>query len=382
VIMKNYVTKKFLGSNTGAGFRGFYGDLLYGSGFCGGRQSVYILKGGPGTGKSTFIKKVALMLEKSDCDTELLLCSGDIKSLDGVTSKCGGITVVDGTSPHAIEPVCPGLHENIINLGDFWSRETLKKYSSEIEDLHEKKKTMYKKAYRYLAAANEIYKERADIIGKCVDFRKMKLFADFFANELIPEKEDAASFGIKRRAFSTAVTAEGIYGNLPGADDLSQNDLKYYCISSKLGVPCSLILETVAEKAYFSGYDADLYYCGFDSGKLEHIVIPELGIAVVSSNEYHPFAGGEAEQEILTEGFLKESVTVSREKCMGFDIGYAKIRFDELLERSFRALQKASEYHHAMEEYYIESMDFAALNDYADYMLGEMAKVIHENVFA
>ena len=73
--MKNYVAKKFLGSNTGEGFRGFYGDLLYGSGFGDSRQYVYILKGGPGTGKSTFIKKVASMLEKSDCDTELLLCS-------------------------------------------------------------------------------------------------------------------------------------------------------------------------------------------------------------------------------------------------------------------------------------------------------------------
>lgn len=378
--MKNYVAKKFLGSNTGEGFRGFYGDLLYGSGFGDNRQCVYILKGGPGTGKSTFIKKVASMLEKSDCDTELLLCSGDVNSLDGVSSKTGGITVVDGTNPHSMEPVCAGVHENIINLGDFWSREILKKYSSRIEDLSDKKKVMYKKAYHYLAAAKDIYTERAEIVERCVDHRRMKLFGEFFSNELIPAKDDAESFGIKRRAFATAVTAEGIFGSIPGTKNSLKDDMKYYSLTSKLGVPCDSILKAVADKAVLYGYDTDLYFCGFDSKKLEHIVIPELNIAVVTNNCYHSLDGCEPEQEILIEGFLRESVTVSREKCMDFDIGYAKIRFEELLERAFRALQKASSYHREMEDYYVESMDFASLNDYADYMLGEMAKVIHENV--
>lgn len=372
------VTRKFLGSNTGKGFKSFYGDLLYGSGYCDDSQSVYILKGGPGTGKSTFIKKIVNMLDKSGCDTELLLCSGDVRSLDGVISKSGGLTVVDGTNPHGIEPVCAGVHENIINLGVFWNKDTLRKYSGQIEELFAKKKIMYKKAYRYLASANEIYKERADIIGQFVDERKMKRFAEFLANEIIPEKEDVSGVGIIRRAFATAVTSEGVFGQLPCGSD----EFKVYCIVSKLGISCDPILETVAGKAVLYGYDVDLYYCGFDAEKLEHIVIPELGIAVVSSNEYHSFNGTAAEQEIFAEGFLKESVTVSREKCMEYDIGYAKIRFDELSERAFRALGKAAEYHHAMEDYYIEAMDFASLNDYAESIIGEISDVIYRNVFS
>ncbi|MBQ8165197.1 MAG: hypothetical protein IJZ94_05230 [Clostridia bacterium] len=379
-VNNSFVTKKFLGSNTGEGFKGFYGDLLSGSGFGYRNQSIYILKGGPGTGKSTFIKKVAAMLEKSDCDAELLLCSGDVKSLDGVSSKTGGITVVDGTNPHCIEPVCPGVRESIVNLGAFWNREVLKKYSDEIENLSEKKAIMYKKAYHYLAAANEINKERSGILNRCIDRRKMKLYGESFAEELIPKKDDAEVLGVKRRAFSTAVTSEGVFGAVPGMSDGELRGYKIYCINSELGISCEPILDEVAEKAVSSGYDVDLYYCGFDAGKLEHIVIPELNIAIVTSNEYHPYDKQNIEQEILPEGFLKSSVTVSSERCMDYDIGYAKIRFDELLERAFRALQKASGYHHSMEDYYIESMDFASLNDFADYVLCDMAKLIHENV--
>lgn len=379
--LENYGISKFLGSNTGKGFKGFYADLLYGSGYYGNNQSVYILKGGPGTGKSTFIRKVAALLQKKDCDTELLLCSGDVKSLDGVISKSGGITVVDGTNPHGIEPVCAGVHENIINLGVFWNKHILRKYSGQIEELFAKKKIMYKKAYRYLASAYEIYRERADIIGQFVDYRKMKIFAEYLADELISEKDDSACCGIMRRAFATAVTSKGVFGKLPCYDNLGYDGLKVYCIMSKFDIPTGLILETVAEKAVLNGYDTDLYYCGFDSEKLEHIVIPELGLAIVTSNEYHRFDNQNTEQEIVAEGFLKESVNVSREKCMEYDIGYAKIRFDELSERAFRALGKASEYHHEMEDYYVEAMDFKALNEYADCMLDEMSMVIRDNIF-
>ena len=309
-----------------------------------------------------------------------MLCSGDVNSLDGVVSKTGGLIVVDGTAPHGIEPVCAGVHENIVNLGVFWNKDILRNYSGQIEELFAKKKLMYKKAYRYLSAAFEIYKERADIIERFVDQRKMKIFAESFADELIPEKDDAMSCGIMRRAFATAVTAEGVFGRLPYSEKNGDDDYRVYCISSKLGISCSVILETLAEKAVLSGYDTDLYYCGFDADKLEHIVVPELGIAVVSSNEYHALETLNAEYEIFAEGFLKENVTVSREKCMNCDIGYAKIRFDELAERAFRALGKASEYHHAMEDYYIEAMDFSSLNDYTYSVLDEMSKVIYRNI--
>ena len=303
-----------------------------------------------------------------------------MKSLDGVISKTGGLTVVDGTNPHGIEPVCAGVHENIVNLGVFWNRDILRKYSGQIEELFSKKKLMYKKAYRYLSAAYEIYRERAGIIEQFVDYRKMRIFAEYFANDLIPEKDEVKSCGIMRRAFATAVTSEGVFGQLPCVEKIGDEDFKVYCITSKLGISCEDILKKVAEKAVLNGYDTDLYYCGFEPEKLEHIVIPELGIAVISSNEYHTLETLNAEYEIFAEGFLKENVTVSREKCMNCDIGYAKIRFDELAERAFRALGKASEYHHAMEDYYIEAMDFSSLNDYTYSVLDEMSKVIYRNI--
>ena len=376
----NYAVKKFLGSNTGKGFKGFYEDLLYKSGYGDDGQSVFILKGGPGTGKSTFIKKTAAMLEKMNCDVELLRCSGDVNSYDGVVSRMGGITVVDGTSPHCIDPVCPGVCESILNLGEFWDRSVLSQYSDKVDECIKRKKLMYKKAYHYLAAAGEIYKDRADILMQNVDGYKVELYAKSLAEELVKTKKGDGAKGRKRRAFATAVTSEGITGALPGMPDGELSNGSIYCVNSIFGLSSARLLEVVADSALSAGYDVNCYYCGFDSGKLEHITVPELGFMIVTSNEAHTFIRGTKVTEIEFEGFMKDDAVLNENSCKGFDVGYSRIRFDELTERAFRALAKASEAHIEMENYYVEAMDFAGLTQYTDFVLDDSAAEVHNNI--
>ena len=64
---------------------------------------TYILKGGPGTGKSRMMKKIADRFAKDE-DVTCFYCSADPDSLDAVMMHTSKVLVVDGTPPHVSEP--------------------------------------------------------------------------------------------------------------------------------------------------------------------------------------------------------------------------------------------------------------------------------------
>ena len=121
-------------------------------------NKLYILKGGPGTGKSTIMKEISNRFAK-ECDVTNILCSSDPESFDGVLLECNGVTVgiVDGTAPHVVEPIYPGAVEEIINLGDAFDFEALQSEKERIVKLSQMKKQAYLRAYSALFQAGSIH---------------------------------------------------------------------------------------------------------------------------------------------------------------------------------------------------------------------------------
>lgn len=104
----------FLGANSPAGFYSLYSELLPPE----TANAIYILKGGPGCGKSTLMRRVAQQAAQAGEAVEYILCSGDPDSLDAVVLPRLGAALVDGTAPHAAAPlghpakkvsICKGL---------------------------------------------------------------------------------------------------------------------------------------------------------------------------------------------------------------------------------------------------------------------------------
>ena len=91
----------FLGANSPSGFYSLYDQLIPPE----TAQAIYILKGGPGCGKSTLMRKVAAALAQEGFQGEYILCSGDPDSLDAVVFPALGTALVDGTAPHAAAPL-------------------------------------------------------------------------------------------------------------------------------------------------------------------------------------------------------------------------------------------------------------------------------------
>lgn len=89
-------TSYFLGANTPEGFCSHYNTLFDDDRI----RELLILKGGPGCGKSTLMRRVSQAAQEKGFDVEQILCSSDPDSLDGVIIPQRGLALVDGTAPH------------------------------------------------------------------------------------------------------------------------------------------------------------------------------------------------------------------------------------------------------------------------------------------
>ncbi len=94
---KPNISEFFLGCNTPQGFVGRLEQLTSPSKL----DMLYLLKGGAGSGKSTIMKKIANKAMELGEDVELIRCSSDFESLDGVILPQRKTAIFDGTLPHA-----------------------------------------------------------------------------------------------------------------------------------------------------------------------------------------------------------------------------------------------------------------------------------------
>ena len=160
----------FAALNTAEGFKSYFSEIF------GDLHSLYIIKGGPGTGKSRFMKSLGQEAERRGKAVEYFLCSSDPTSLDGVifTDSSGNrVGIIDGTAPHSYEPTMAGVKEHILNFGDFWDTDALVFHKAEIEALSRSKKRLYSSFYSYLSGVRSLDCVTREHSVQAVDFTKM-----------------------------------------------------------------------------------------------------------------------------------------------------------------------------------------------------------------
>lgn len=164
----------FIAANGYSGFRSYFDKVFERKQF----ERVFILKGGPGTGKSSFLRALESLSRDLGMKAEIFLCSSDPDSYDGIILEKDGVlfAALDGTSPHTFDCEIPGAIDEIVNLGDAWDEAKLRSSRERIETLVKKKKTAYQKGYEFLRSAgfvkaveNDLYKYsvmRKDLISE------------------------------------------------------------------------------------------------------------------------------------------------------------------------------------------------------------------------
>ena len=150
-MIEQRVTHYFLGANSAKGFYSLYG------GFCRPESGVFlwVIKGGPGCGKSSFMKTIGKAAEQEGLAVEYVWCSGDPDSLDAVYVPAWKTAYADGTAPHVLEVACPAASGLYLDLGRFYDRTALQPKLAEILALQHRNRALSRDAYTFLAAAAE-----------------------------------------------------------------------------------------------------------------------------------------------------------------------------------------------------------------------------------
>lgn len=334
-------TDTMISANSPDGFYSFFESLINTA------DKVYILKGGPGTGKSTFLKGIAAAAREKGYHTELIHCSSDPHSLDGVRIEELNTVFADGTPPHTLEPPFPGASGSIINLGDFWDTVKLTANRDEIILLNRKISSMFDRTYRFIGAAAKLHSDLFYTVLECTDVEKINNYAEKIVHKLLKKKNTPAKL---TKRFLGGYSPEGFifYPEtiLNNCDDIT-------IISDEYGLS-TLVLEKIRDLALKYGYDVTAFYSPLDPNKsIEHLIIPEIKAGFLTSNMYHYYKT-KPYSRIRIERFIDKDKLKNRKARISF-IKKAKY---EILCEAINCLKTSKSLHDELEVYYKSSMDF------------------------
>ena len=334
----------FPGGNTSKGFYSLYRYVLSQD----DAKRILCIKGGPGTGKSQLMKKVGAYFAKKGYTIEYHHCSSDPNSLDGVLIKELNIALLDGTSPHIVDPINPGAVDEILNMGDALNIDMLAKNKKEIIYLNKEIGKNFKRAYRYLGSARCIHDDWSSLNYESLDSNKISNIIENLKNNIF--KSDKIGYGSERHLFATAITPDGI---ITYADQLSSEFKKKYVLTGGPGFGKTDILKFIGSSGQKKGYFIEYMHDPFVPERIEHIFIPETSTCIITNNEINQANYTGIEYNLFD--YTKSALSTSKKD----DIKYNSDLFYELINKGISLIHNAHLLHDELESYYIKAMDFA-----------------------
>lgn len=328
----------FAASNSARGFKNYFDDIFKSRDV--GR--LFIIKGGPGTGKSRFMKEAAKAAEKNGYDVEYFYCSSDPDSLDGVLIGGGLCAITDGTPPHSMDPSYPGCVDEIIDLGAFWDEDALTSRRRDIIALTDKKKRAYRDAYRFLEASNLVSAEIRGEVYDTVDRKKMRAAVD----RLFSRLPDGNCFEKKIRILNSV----GMKGEVGFDTFIRKAKYRYYIIDT--AETAYLMLAEIYRKAVEKKLPVYLSFAPVEPDCLDGIYFPMLKTAFCTVKK--KMENNENEKTINMARFIKADQFAAVKGKVKFSFRCRDALLDEAKDR----LKLASEAHFALEDIYVSAMDF------------------------
>lgn len=355
--MNQQPLKYFLGANSCEGFLSAFGKSYNPK----AGWKAYIIKGGPGTGKSSFMKYIAVKAEEKGLLTELCPCSSDPYSLDAVILPEKKIVIMDGTAPHVVDPVYPGVCEKILNFGEFWDDKLFREKTDAVLELTDRNKALHKTASRYLQAAGQLMRDNYKTAAACTDQAKTLSFADKLCRRLIPTHSGT---GYEWVRFVEGITPVGVVSY---SATLLNACRRTVLIDDDLGSASNLILSRVREYALKNGYEIVTLRNPFlPSLQIDHIMIPALSLCIATENEYLHFKTDI--RRVHARRFVNsKQLHNSRER-----IKFNKKATRQLLLSAAETLSRAKAVHDELEKHYVGAMDFRAVTRFAERFAKEL----------
>lgn len=330
----------FLGATTPAGFKGYFTQLAREPGV-----QLYLIKSGPGCGKSTLMKDLA---QRAPGPVQRIHCASDPDSLDGVVFAQPRAAVLDATPPHTLEPAAPGADEVVVSLYHTLNAPALHTHQAEIRALFARNQALRGRAARYVASAGSLLLDSRRAEACCADFDKVRRYVKRLCARLLPRTGVPAREQLR---LLSAVTPKGTVFYRSTVEAAAQRVILF---RDEYGAVSRLLLELIRAEALARGHSLITCPCAMHpEDKIDHILIPDLGLAFVTDNSWHPVQISGA-QAVRCTRFL------DREHLAGYR---ARLRFNtraagELIDQAVALMAQAKSCHDELENYYQAAVDF------------------------
>lgn len=321
---------RYASSNSFLGFKSYFNEAFDSEKF----DYVLVIKGGPGCGKSSAMKRIVEALLPIAKTVEALHCSSDIGSLDGVIADGKQkIGILDGTAPHERDAVIPGATDYIWNFADFLDGSKVKRNKSEIVYLNQRKRSEYLKAYTELRFSYEYWVNIKAEYTKCLKNEQVNdavvtVAKAFGAFDSVYEKRLLSSFSKDGYTFIPNANHGGKQYSISG------DKIRAAILSSEI-----VQRSKCAKTAFISALDPCIFE-GFSDINGNALSIHSEDEPILNADDFFALApSSESDIEYLTRNTSLH------------------------LSNAQEHLRKASEYHAALESIYTPCMDFDALGE-------------------
>lgn len=247
-----------------------------------------------------------------------------------------------------VEPKYPGAVERYVNMGDCYDKLALWPLREEIMDCMAGYKGCYHRAYRCLGAASEIMEDQRAILLTEPLAQKLAKRAHGILSREVPRRKSDRPGAVKQR-FLGAVTHKGQMCLYDTA--LAQCD-KIYELADSCGLAHELLIHLLAGTAA-AGYDTVVCPDPMAPDRLAHLLVPQLGLAFLSTTSSLPFPGRPYRRLRLDAAADSEVLRHSRPR-----LRFAKKVSAALVEEAVSSLAQAKAMHDDLEAVYNPHVDF------------------------
>jgi hypothetical protein len=222
----------------------------------------------------------------------------------------------------------------------------------------------YQRAYRCLSAAGEIFEDvRAILLTQALS-EKLAKRAKSIAEHAFPKQPDKGPGQVKQR-FLGAVTCKG---TLCLYDTALAQCGEIYELYDPCGLAHELLLHLLTEITA-AGYDVVACLDPMAPGRLAHLLIPEKGVAFLSTTAALPFPGKPQRRIRMDSVADRELLHRSRPR-----LRFAQRVSAAILDEGMDSLAEAKALHDQLEALYNPHVDF--------HRVGEIARNMGDEILA
>ncbi|MCT4621165.1 MAG: ATPase [Marinisporobacter sp.] len=251
-----------------------------------------------------------------------------------------------------MDPKHPGAVDEILNFGEFWNEEGIRKNKSEIIKITAKIGKLFKRAYRYFAAAKAIRDDMEIIYEEAFNRGKFQKEVRKFKKEIFGTLMDTEKQGKVRHLFGSALSPNG---SVDHYETIVGKMKRVYYVKGSYIKGMSVFLEELVDEGIKKGFYMEIYHEPLDEKNIETLIIPKLNVAITVSNKY----ADAHYKKIDIDAFMNKDLLTEKEDFLKED----QVMIEKLMKAGLSNITKAKKAHDELEKFYVLNMNFKGIDE-------------------